>query len=255
MHHTAARHLPPHSASAQSHACRLLPSLARLLACHDEEVQHNAAWAVHALAKHSPASREALLRCSNLLPAVLALLQHPAQPVASAAITAVAHFAHEPTSAVEGLRLPSMAALAEQLQQLLGSPSPEAQEGASAAVVSLARTSEAHAGLLLQQKGLPGRLVELMSAGTGTLLLPCALRGQCVHFRLIKCRPSSFIGSRWTSQQRRQSRRGCQAAWYSSGVQMRTEASLRIADGCRAQPHSQAADFTPTSRRTQCCLS
>ena len=173
----AARRLAPHAALAQSPACRLLPSLARLLACRDEEVQHNAAWAVHALAKHSPASREALLRWPDLLPAVLALLQHPAQPVASAAVTAVAHFAHEPTPAMEGLRLPSMAALAEQLQQLLGRPAPEAQEGASAAVVSLARTSEAHAGLLLQQEGLPGRLVELMSAGTGRLFVPGTLRG------------------------------------------------------------------------------
>ena len=164
-------------------ACRLLASLAGLLACHDEEVQHNAAWAVHALAKHSSAARDALLRRSDLLPAVLALLHHPAQPVASAAITAVAHFAHEPTSATEGLRLPSMAALAEQLQQLLGSPAPEAQEGASAAVVSLARTSDAHAGLLLQQEGLPGRLVELMSAGTGHSHVPGALRGQGVDSR------------------------------------------------------------------------
>ena len=193
----AARRQAPHAASAQSPACRLLTSLAGLLACHDEEVQHNAAWAVHALAKHSQAAREALLRCPALLPAVLALLQHPAQPVASAAITAVAHFAHEPTSALEGVRLPSMAALAEQLQQLLGSPALEAQEGACAAVVSLARTSDAHAGLLQQQQGLPGRLVELMSAGTGHSHVPDALRGQSVDLRSTGA-PGSLHQSRET---------------------------------------------------------
>ena len=197
-----------HAASAQSPACRLLASLAGLLACHDEETQHNAAWAVHALAKHSPAAREAMLRCPELVPAVLALLQHPAQPVASAAITAVAHFAHEPTSALKGLRLPSMAALAEQLQQLLGSPAPEAQEGASAAVVSLARTSEAHAGLMLQQKGLPGRLVELMSAGKGHSHVPGTLQRQCVQFRSTGA-PGSLHQSRWTPQQHRRAVKGC----------------------------------------------
>ncbi len=179
--------LTPQAASLQAPTCRLLPSLARLLACHDEEIQHNAAWAVHALAKHSTTSRDALLRCPNLLPAVIALLHHPAQPVASAAVTAVAHFAHEPTSAVESLRLPSMATLAEQLQHLLGSPSPEAQEGASAAVVSLARTSEAHAGLLLQQKGLPGRLVELMSAGTGKKTFARDIAGTVCGLQIARC--------------------------------------------------------------------